>query len=108
MDLAFAGVAFNLEAFIDGTLQEDFVFAKPVTMTIAYSEDDLVFLDEASLEVLFWGGSAWSAAGIMIVERDLANNRLVVTATHLSDFALFAEDLLSNKIFLPLVPKSSG
>jgi len=84
-----AGHAFDLDAYQGGTLVPSFVFSKPVTITIHYSDGDVAGLDENMLTLLYWNGSAWASDGISVVERNPAQNYIVVTITHLSEFALF-------------------
>jgi hypothetical protein len=101
--LTFAGHAFTLEAFRDGTLLPGFVFSVPITIEIHYTDADIAGLDEATLELRYWDGSAWSTDGITVVEHDTANNRLVVSVAHLSEFGMFAEGF--ERLYLPLVLK---
>jgi hypothetical protein len=51
-------------------------------------------------------GNTWSTDGITVVERDLDGNRLVVTATHLTEFALFARER-EYEVYLPLVLRNN-
>jgi hypothetical protein len=85
---AFAGHAFTLEAYRDGAHQDGFVFEKPITVTIYYSDDDVAGLDEGTLDLHYWDGSAWSTDGITPTERNPDQNYAVFTIAHLSDFAL--------------------
>jgi hypothetical protein len=57
--LVFAGHAFDLEVFRDGTLLPGFAFDQPVSVTIHYTHGDVVWLDEDTLELHYWDGSAW-------------------------------------------------
>jgi len=100
----FAGRAFRLEAHRNSALHPGLVFEKPVTVTIHYTEANVAGLDENRLELRYWNGSAWSTDGIIVVKRDTANNRLVVTVAHLSEFAMFAKEQQDpRKVHLPLI-----
>jgi len=100
--LAFAGRAFALEAFQDGALAPGLVFSAPITITIHYSDPGIAGLEEETLELRYWNGDAWAGDGIVPVARHLSLNRLVVSVTHLSEFALFGERILW-QIYLPVV-----
>jgi hypothetical protein len=88
---SFAGHAFTLEAYRNDALLPDFTFEEPVTVTIYYSESDVVGLDEGTLELRYWNGSAWVTDGITLVERNTVQNYVVFTIAHLSEFALIGE-----------------
>ncbi len=79
------------------------MFSQPVTITIHYSEGDVAGLDENSLTLRYWNGSAWASDGISVVERNTAQNYVVFTVTHLSEFALFGSESEKYKVYLPLV-----
>ena len=87
----FASHAFDLVAYRDGLPLPSFAFEKPVTVTIHYSESDVAEMDEETLKLRFWDGSGWSSDGITLVERNTAQNYVVFTIAHLSEFALFGE-----------------
>jgi hypothetical protein len=99
---AFAGQGFQLETYRpDGEHIPDYVFSEPVTITLEYSETDIgVISDESTLELRYWGGRVWENEGITIIEHDLANKRLVTTASRVAWFALFGE---TNPLYLPLL-----
>jgi thermitase len=103
--LVFAGRAFRLEAYREGTLHSGLVFEDPIIVTIYYTEADVARLDENTLELRYWSGNAWSADGITVMERDTADNRLVTTIEHLSEFAMFVQEQQQapQKIYLPSV-----
>jgi hypothetical protein len=81
---------FSITALQNGQPLEHVTFLKPVTFEIHYLDSDLVGLDEGELEVLFYDEQTglWSNGGVHIVVRDAANNRLVMTITHLTTFGL--------------------
>lgn len=100
----FASHGFLLEAHLDGELLSDFTFDIPVTVTIHYSDADVEGLDEETLELRYWDGETWSTDGTTVVERDIINNRLVVTLTHLSQLAMYARG--EHSVYLPLILKA--
>jgi hypothetical protein len=85
-------LAFAVDAFQEGEELNGLEFPYAITLTLYYSDSLVTGLNEGSLDLYYWDGSGWSNEGITIVERDPANNRLVVTIKHLSTFALFAEE----------------
>jgi hypothetical protein len=104
---AFAGQGFQIEAYrSDGVHIPNYIFTKPITITVEYSNADIAIIsDENTLELRYWNGNTWSVNGITIIERDANNNRLVATVTHLSHFAVFGE---THQIYLPLVLRNFG
>jgi len=99
---SFAGSAFVLEVTNIGSGDPITEFVQPLTVTIYYNDGDLNGMDENSLELLYWNGSAWVSDGITIVERNTIQNYVVIQIEHLTEFALFGE----RRIFLPLVMRS--
>jgi hypothetical protein len=69
-------------------------------VTLTYSDTDVAGLIEEELSFRYWDGLEWSTDGITVIERDTENNRLAVTISHLSDFALFGRQV---RIHLPLI-----
>jgi hypothetical protein len=108
-NLQFAGHAFELEAYTGGNLQSDFVFSKPITVTIHYSDGDVAGLDEDSLMLYYWNGSSWEDAATtcdpaLTYHRHPDENWLAVSICHLSEFALVGA--WKYRIYLPLVLKN--
>jgi len=75
-------------------------FDTPVTLTIEYDDSAVAGLDESTLVLSYWDGTEWTEEGITVVDLDTENNRLIVTISHLTEFAMFGTD---NKVYLPLV-----
>jgi hypothetical protein len=88
---SFAGHAFDLEAYSSGVLLPSFTFEDPITITIHYTDADIAGLDEGTLVLRYWNGTAWSTDGITLIERNIAQNYAVFEVAHLSKFALFGE-----------------
>jgi parallel beta-helix repeat protein len=97
---AFAGHAFDLDAYRGGALLPNFVFSLPVTITIHYAEADVTGLDENSLVLEYWNGSAWVDAACGDYNRHPDENWLAVPVCHLSRFALSGER--EYLVYLPL------
>jgi hypothetical protein len=74
----------------------DPVFQVPVTMTLQYSDADVSGIDESTLRVVYWTGSAWEdMAGTcptpMAYVRDLDNNIISLEFCHMSQGALVGD-----------------
>ncbi|MBN1318165.1 MAG: hypothetical protein JXA42_21970, partial [Anaerolineales bacterium] len=105
--MLFAGRSFDLSAYRDETLLPEFTFETGITVTLHYTDDDIVGLDEDSLMLYYWTGSEWSTDGITRVAADPESNTVTFWLTHLTEFAQFglpAED--DYHIFLPLVVRN--
>lgn len=88
-------VAFRLTAFSQGVPLSSFTFSQPVTVTVPYSAPNLQsILDESSLDLYFWDGTAWQPAvetcppGQQYQLLDTENDLLVARVCHLSEFDL--------------------
>lgn len=101
-----AGLSFTLEAYLNQVLQPGYVFSRPITLTIEYSDEDVAGIPggEESLQLRYWDGSGWSNDGISVVQRDTAHNRLTVSIAHLTEFALLGQDVTFT--YLPLIVKN--
>lgn len=105
--LKFAGASLTLTAYQGGLPISNFTFAKPVRLTIHYSDSDVYRLDEDALQFDFWNGSSWQNAaatctgGDYFFQVDKVNNILEVNICHLSDFALLSP-LKLFPVYLPL------
>jgi parallel beta-helix repeat protein len=97
---AFAGRAFDLDAYQGGTLLPGFTFSTPVTITLHYDEADIGGVEEDTLVLHYWSGDEWIDAACGDYDRHPADDWLAVPICHLSRFALFGEQ---RKVYLPLV-----
>ena len=87
-----------------------FTFTKPISLTIEYTYADVAGIDEDQLDVRYYDAQnqQWSSDGIVIIERDLAQNRIIATITHLTEFGLWGTSIVaSEKLYLPLVARES-
>ncbi|RLC81610.1 MAG: hypothetical protein DRI61_03640, partial [Chloroflexi bacterium] len=107
--LGFAEHAFRLEAYQEGVLRSGFVFSRPLTVTLFYSDDAVDGLEEDSLRLYYWDGGGWAdVAGTCTppsaYDRDPVHNQLSVVFCHLTEFALAgAKEQYQKRIYLPLV-----
>jgi hypothetical protein len=85
-------------------------YAQPYTLTISYTDEQLAALgvDQASLNLAFWNGSAWvnllPCAGCGV---DTVNNRLAAVLDHFNEFALLGAGRPAgdgkSRVYLPAV-----
>ncbi len=87
--LQFGNFQFGLTAFLNDEPQHGIQFAQPLTVTIQYDGSSLWDRDLATLELLYWNGTAWSADGIQVISHDIDKTTLVAAISHLSEFAFF-------------------
>ena len=104
-DLAFGNHAFDLDAYRGGNLIPGFTFEKAVKLTVEYSDADVAGLDEETLALRRWTGSAWEEIGTQPPETytlDIENNRLTAYLRSFSRFSTMGVRR-GHGIFLPLV-----
>ncbi len=110
-NLSFARHAFELRAGPEGTLGLNFPFARPVTVTLDYSQDDLrLVTDEAGLTLRRWNGTAWQDAAVTCdppsaYVRDPANGTLQVAICQTGHLALFGP---TSRAWLPSALRRDG
>lgn len=96
------GLTFSLAPYVDGqSMAENYQFDEPVTLVINYPNAAVANIgpSENSLGLYFWDGAGWQTGGIQIVERNTAQNRLVVQVSHGGTFGLFRVGF----VFIPMV-----
>lgn len=93
---------FNITAEQNGQTLASLTFARPITLTIDYRDEDILGLDEEALTLHFYNEETqqWEDEGIAVLSRDAANNRIVVTIAHLTIFGLIDP---SPRLLLPMV-----
>jgi hypothetical protein len=102
---SFAGHAFDLDVYQEGTLRlPSFAFSGSITITIHYTDIDVVGLDESTLILEYWDEvtSLWRDAACGPYNRHPDGNWLAVPICHLSRFALFGKEYM---VYLPLMLK---
>jgi len=77
---------YNFTATSGGTAVTSFV--NPVTLTFVYTDSQVTGLDEASLKIYYWSGTAWVALTTTV---DSISNTLTVQVTHFTSFAIFGQ-----------------
>jgi sugar lactone lactonase YvrE len=99
---AFAGRAFELNAYRANALVENLNFLQPVTVILDYTDAEVAGQDESKLELRRWdvATSAWVDAACGAYDRQPAQNRLSVPVCHLSQFGLFGP---MEYLYLPAV-----
>jgi hypothetical protein len=66
----------------------DYVFAEPISITIHYTDTDVIDMDEEMLTLYQWDGNGWVDAACGAYERHPDENWLSVSLCHLTPFAL--------------------
>lgn len=107
--LLYANSSFELNAVDqNGTPLDTFVFVKPVTVTIQYTDADIQDMTEGSLLLYYWdtSSSTWKDASTTCTPnssyvRDLVNNTISVNICHLTEFALMGNS--GSRVYLPTI-----
>ncbi len=101
----FMGQSFTLVAYQNNLPDSQFNFLKPIKFTLAYTNSDVVGIEETQSMLYFYDTQTgeWSTTGITLLQRDTDNNRLIVTTTHLTQFATFAPFQPTSFYYLPLI-----
>ena len=87
-------------------------FGRPLTVSLTYTDTDVLSLSEASLALFYWDSAAttWQDAAATCPDgaytRDLLANSLTLPLCHLSDFSVFG--LPVQPTFLPLIVRRAG
>jgi Tol biopolymer transport system component len=103
---AFAGHAFQLSAYQEGSSLPDLAFSLPVTITIGYSQPDVRLVsNEDGLLLYFstgdgWGEAADTCAPALPYGRDLVGRRLSLPICRTGNLALYGP---THQSYLPLV-----
>lgn len=99
---AFAGRAFELNAYRNGALVENPSFLQPMTVILDYTDADVLGMDENRLALLRWepATSTWVDAACGAYNRQPAQNRLSVPLCHLSQYGMFGA---MDYLYLPMV-----
>lgn len=110
--LQFANTSFQLHA-LDGVGNPvpSYTFSQPVTITLVYTDSDIVGTEEALLALYYWDtvSSAWrdaatSCSPVSTYVREMPINRLSVAICHLSEFALMGiKNEYMHKLYLPVI-----
>ena len=63
-------------------------FSKDITLTFTYTDAQVAGLDESSLKIYTWNGTAWVALTSTV---DAATNKVTATVNHLSYFSIMGQ-----------------
>jgi hypothetical protein len=92
-------LTFLLDALLNSRSLGRIGLAKPLKVTVGYDGALLKELDERTLSAYYWTGSAWSQAGMQVVERNLAKHEIVLSVDRVvGELSFFAR---SNLLFMP-------
>jgi Leucine-rich repeat (LRR) protein len=103
--MAFANNSFDLSAE-DSLGNPVTTFNLPLTVTLTYTDTDVIGIPENILGLYYWDENAvsWSDAATTCPDgeytRDLEGNQLILPLCHLTEFGLFGNPL---HIFLPVI-----
>lgn len=104
-----AAIAFRLSASLGGVPQDNFLFSHPITVTVKYSDADLVNnIDENSLVLYYWDGASWQDASTTCPQVDqyrridATQNLVEARICHLTEFGLIGIQN-SKRVYLPLI-----
>ena len=108
------GNGLTIDAYQDGVLISPFNFIMPIEVVIGYTDDSILGKQEESLELYTWNENdgLWEAAACDDVTHDMETNTLTVPICHLTQFALFAQEIPNetnavndptSSIYLPVV-----
>jgi hypothetical protein len=107
MGLQSASHNFVLDAYRSETILPGFVFSQPVTITVHYTDTEVVQFDKETLALYSWNGDEWEDAAqtcdpVSTYTRNPNENWLSVQICQVGEFALFGE---TNAVFvyLPLI-----
>ena len=106
--LNFAGASFQIDA-VNASGAPVLAFNSPVTITVDYSFEDILGLNEAEIRLYLWDTSTlnWMDAADSCIPastytRDFQNSKLAVGICHLTEFALLVNP---HQVFLPIVTR---
>ncbi len=100
----FTGHAFALTAGRDEAPLPPIAFMRPLTVTIAYGNDEFADQDGVEVELRRWSGTAWISDGVDVLDADPALGQLVVQVSQTGEYALFdGADRGPWEVFLPLL-----
>ena len=95
---------FALDAYRQDAPMHDLTFSTPMTITLRYSDAGIGDVDESTLSLWAWDGTAWSTEDITVVEHDPAFNHLIVQATRSTEYILRGHAIY--RTYLPLAMRA--
>ncbi|MCC6520913.1 peptidoglycan-binding protein, partial [Candidatus Nomurabacteria bacterium] len=80
--------AFDLKSLLDIDVSVT-EFSEPIEVTIDYTNEDVVGIDESTLVIYRWNGTVWNRLNGCVVDTEV--NSVTCTTTRFSVFSLFGE-----------------
>jgi hypothetical protein len=100
---AWTHLTFYLDMLYNGQSLLDTQLLHPITFTVTYDAALLGGLDEGTLAPYYWTQGHWSKAGVRVVARDRAHDRLVYTVDRIvGEISFFARGPF---VFMPAVQR---
>ena len=101
---------FDLSAYLGNDVLEGLAFLLPVTVTIRYTDTDIIGILESGLRLYYWDGSTWQDAADTCSPPstyflDTVNNVMRIAICHLTEWNIQGPDTLPFKVRLPLAVK---
>jgi len=90
------GASFIVAAH-NGSDQPVTQFGVPITITVNYSDADVIGIDESQLKLYYWDGSNWIVIPTFV---DTNSNTLTASLNHLTEFSALGPPF--TKLYLPL------
>ena len=107
-NFGFIGIGFTLDAYVDGSLLDNFSFNQPVSVRIDYTDANIVgFVEETLLLNYFdettqtWVDAATTCTPTSTYTRNLSENYFIVNICHLTEFATVGKKF--TKFYVPVV-----
>ena len=85
--------AFDLSATSGGVSVS--TFAKTLTLTFTYTDEQIEGLDETTLKIYYWDGSQWVTLTSVV---NTATNTITATTSHFTYFAIIGEPVVEEEI----------
>lgn len=101
---------FDLSAYLGNDVLEGYDFLKPLTVTLRYTDTDVIGILESGLRLYYWDGSTWQDAADTcsppsVYFLDTEENVMQVAICHLTEWNIQGPDLFPWKVHLPLALK---
>ncbi len=99
---------FDLSAYLDNDVLEGYDFLKPLTVTLRYTDTDVLGIVESELRLYYWDGSTWQDAADtcsppLTYYLDTVENVIQVAICHLTEWNIQGPDMYPWKVYLPTV-----
>jgi hypothetical protein len=95
--------AFILDAYQGDKRQSGSIFQQPISITLHYTDTEVIGLNEDTLTLNYWNGARWEYTACGPYARHLDDNWLAIPICHLGEFALFGMSEEPVRVYLPVV-----